>query len=107
MASLAVDTKWTFTGSTGSGKAYNLRGNAETLTWVVETSSGCTATVQLQHRMGSSAGPYKALSSVTNSTGDVNTDQMLGGGLEWVRPRLTDLTAGSTNIVTVYLKGSY
>lgn len=96
--------KWTFTGSTGTGKAYNAR-NAQRLTFHYETSSGCTGTVALQHRMGSSAGPYSALSSQALSTGAVVTDQF-SGPLEWVRPRLTDLTSGSTNVVTVYLMGN-
>lgn len=103
MGMLETSMKWTFTGSTGTGKAHNC-GGAESLTFGIETSSGCTGTVALLHRMGSSAGPYGTLSSNALSTGQFLTDQFLGP-LWWVKPRLTDLTAGSTNVVTVYLRG--
>lgn len=103
MGMLETSMRWTFTGSTGSGNAINC-GGAESLTFVMETSSGCTGTVQILHRMGSSEGPYGVLSSNALSTGQVLTDQFLGP-LEWVKPRLTDLTSGSTNVVTVYLRG--
>ena len=105
MSMLETSGKWTFTGSTGTGKALNVRGYAQGLTFGLETSSGCTGTIQILHRMGSSAGPYSALSSNALSTGEFLTDQFMGP-LEWVKPRLTDLTAGSTNVVTVYLMGN-
>jgi hypothetical protein len=105
MANLENSHKWTFTGSTGSGKALNIRGYAQAVTFGVEASSGCTATVQVLHRMGSSAGPYSVMNSTALSTGSFVTQQFLGP-LEWVKPRLTDLTAGSTNVVTVYLIGN-
>lgn len=98
--------RWDFT-STGSGKAYDCRGYAQGLTFGIETSTNSTATVQILHRMGSSAGPYAVLSTVqTGSTGAFVTDQFLGP-LEWVKPRVVDKTAGgSTNTVTVYLMGN-
>lgn len=105
MPLLENDHEWTFTGSTGTGKAFNARGYARTLTFGAETSSGTTGTVQWLHRMGSSAGPYATLASTALSTGQFWTVQN-NGPLEWVKPRLTDLTAGSTNIVRCYLMGN-
>lgn len=96
---------WTFTGSTGTGKAFNAKGYARALTFGTETSSGSTATVEWQHRMGSSAGPYEALHSTVFSTGQFVTKQN-NGPLEWIRPRVATLTAGSTNIVRCYLMGN-
>jgi hypothetical protein len=96
--------KWTFT-STGTGKAFNTRGFSQAVTFGIETSSGCTATVQILHRIGSSAGPNSVMNSTALSTGAFVTQQFLGP-LEWVKPRLTDLTAGSTHAVTVYLLGN-
>jgi hypothetical protein len=96
---------WTFTGSTGTGKAVDLRNYARQITVGFETSSGCTGTVQLLHRMGSSAGPYHLMHSTALSTGLFAHAQFLGP-LEWVKPRLTDLTTGSTNIVRVYLSAN-
>ena len=105
MAILEAHYKWTFTGSTGSGKAFNCRGFAERLTFGIETSSGCTGTVTLQTRMGSSAGPYASLASTAVSSAAFVIQQATGP-LEWVKPRLETLTAGSTNTVTVYLMGN-
>ena len=96
--------KWEFT-STGTGDVLDARGVAQSLTFGVETSSGCTATVQILHRMGSSAGPRGALSTVTLSTGAFTKVQFLGP-LDYVTLRVTDKTAGSTNTVTAYLKGN-
>ena len=96
--------KWTFT-STGTGDIFDARGFAQSLTWGIETSSGCTATTVLQHRMGSSAGPMSAMHSTAMAAGIFVTAQMLGP-LEFLAPRVTDKTAGSTNVVTVYLKGN-
>lgn len=96
--------KWIFN-STGTGNIFDARGFAQSLTWGIETSSGCTATVTLNHRMGSSAGPMSAMHSTALSTGTFATAQMLGP-LEFLAPRVTDMTAGSTNVVTVYLKGN-
>lgn len=95
---------WSFT-STGTGQIFDARGFAQSLTWGIETSSGCTATVQLLHRMGSSAGPMSVMHSTAMSTGLFVTAQMLGP-LEFLAPRVTDKTANSTNVVTVYLKGN-
>lgn len=105
MAILEASNKWTFTGSTGTGKAFNLRGNSRTITFGIETSSGCTGTVEILHRMGSSEGPYTPLHSTALSSAAFVTQQS-AGPLEWIKPRLTALTAGSTNVVTVYLMGN-
>ena len=105
MAILEAQFTWTFSGSTAAVKARNIRGGAQSLTFGYETSSGCTGTVALMHRMGSSAGPYTALSSQALAAGEFMTDQFLGP-LEWVKPRLVTLTAGSTNTFTVYLLGN-
>lgn len=104
MACLELSHKWTLS-STGTAKAINCGGIATAFTLGLETSSGCTATVVFQHRMGSSAGPYSAMGSTSLSTGGFNTLQF-AGPLQWVRPRLSDLTAGSTHVVTVYLDGA-
>ena len=105
MPIIEASRKWTFTGSTGTGKAFDGRGVARNWSFGMETSSGCTASVTLLHRMGSSAGPYSTLTSTSLSTGQFITSQFFGP-LEWIKPRLTDLTAGSTNVVTVYLMGN-
>jgi hypothetical protein len=94
----------TFT-STSAAKAFNAKGYAQGLTFGLETSSGCTAAYQLLHRMGSSAGPYSVISSGTMSTGAFVTDQFMGP-LEWVKPRVKTKTAGSTNLVDVFLMGN-
>ena len=104
MAIIETSFKWIFT-SSGTGDIFDARGFAQSLTFGIETSSGCTATVQLKHRMGSSAGPMGVLSSVVLSTGEFATVQMLGP-LDYLAPRVTDMTAGSTNSITVYLKGN-
>ena len=104
MAIIETQFKWTFT-STGTGDIFDARGFAQSLTFGVETSSGCTATVQMKHRMGSSNGPMGVLSTVTLSTGEFATLQFLGP-LDYLAPRVTDKTANSTNTITVYLKGN-
>jgi hypothetical protein len=105
MAMLETSHKWAQFTSTGTGKAFNCRGMSQGMSFGLETSSGCTATIQILHRMGSSAGPYSVLSTVNLSTGAFTTDQFLGP-LEWVKPRVTDKTANSTNVVDVYLMGN-
>lgn len=102
MPSFEASGSWAFT-STGTGKAVRA-GQAQSLTFEVETSSGCTASVQILTRQGSSAGPYSALSTITNDTGALNTVQFLGP-LKWVKPRVTDKTANSTNLVNVRMTG--
>ena len=104
MAIIETSYKWDFT-STGTGNKFDARGFAQALTFGVETSSGCTATAQILHRMGSSVGPMGVLSTVTLSTGGFTTVQFLGP-LDFLTVRVTDKTANSTNTVTVYLKGN-
>ena len=95
--------KWALT-STGYGK-FQPAGSAESLTFGIETSSGCTATVQIVHRMGSTSGKDGVLSTVQCTLAALATDQFLGP-LEFVAPRVVDKTAGgTTNTVTVYLRG--
>lgn len=106
MAIPEISFKWpTFT-STGSGKAVKCH-YAQAVTLGFETSAGCTATVQVLHRMGSSAGVYVALSTLQLDTvGAFTTDQYMGP-LVWVKPRVVDKTAGgSTNTVDAYLEGN-
>lgn len=105
MAQLESARVWTFTGSTGTGKAFNARGYAQAFTFGIETSGGATSTVELQHRIGSSSGAYSVMHSTALSSNVFATAQLLGP-LEWVRPRVTTLTAASTNVVTVYLLGN-
>jgi hypothetical protein len=102
MPAFETSAGWAFT-STGTGKAVRA-GMAQSLTFDIETSSGCTAAIQILTRQGSSAGAYGVLSTITNDTGALNVAQFLGP-LKWVKPRVTDKTAGSTNIVTVRLTG--
>lgn len=106
MSMLEVSNRWDFT-STGTGKAFNCRGYAQSLTFGIEPSTNSTCTVQVLHRMGSSAGPYSIMSTIQcASTGEFVTLQFIGP-LEWVKPRVVDKTAGgSTNTVTVYLQGN-
>lgn len=104
MADLTASQKWTFT-STGSGKAFDVRGYSQGITFGIESSSGCTGVTQLLHRMGSSAGPYSVISTIVSTLGEFTTDQFMGP-LEWVKPRVTDKTSGSTASITVYLQGN-
>lgn len=104
MASLENSFRWDFT-STGTGNVYDARSVAQSITVGVETSSGCTATIQVLHRMESSAGPRSVLSTVSLAVSEFKTIQFLGP-LDFLAPRVTDKTANSTNTVTVYLKGN-
>ena len=108
MAMLETSEKWTFAAaSTGAGKAFNCKGYAQTLTWYAETSSGCTCTLQVQTRAGSSAGSqtpsaWAILSTLNCTKADIQVDQYQGP-FEWVRPNITDKSAGT---VTVWLLGN-
>ncbi len=99
---------WTFSAtSTGAGKAFDSKGYAQGVSFYIETSSGCTATVQIQTRAGSSAGSqspgaWGILSTISCTKSDVQVDQYMGP-LQWVRPNITDKSAGT---VTVYLLGT-
>ena len=89
--------------STGALKAYNARGSATELSFYVETGPGCSATIQIQSRISSSAGPYAVVSTVINgSTSQMNLVQVLGP-LEWVRPYVVSKTTG---VLTVQLIGN-
>ena len=105
MAELGVSQKWTLT-STGTGKAINCRNISARVRMYVMTSAGCTAVTQFQHSVGSSSGAYGVLSSIVSTVSDCGSTWHWGP-LEWVRPRVTDKTAGgTTNVVTVYLRGN-
>ena len=110
MSDYQASVSWTFEGSTGTKKAVNLRGRCEQLTFAAECSSGSTGNVQIQTRFGSSVGPWLTLCTlVMGTTGVVTLNSTTSGNygpLEWIRPRLTDMTAGSTNIITVYVLGN-
>lgn len=99
MADLMTEFEWQLT-STGTAKAYNLKGYSQGVSFYAETSSGCTATIQIQTRAGSSAStgstptPFAVLSTINLSTGAVVVDQFMGP-LAWVRPRVTDKNAGT------------
>ena len=112
MADLSISGQWTFT-SSGVGKAIQGTGHDVAYAWQIETSSGCTAVVQIQTRMGSSGGddssgyghPYNAIATVVCTVSDVQTAQFLGP-LGWMKPRVTDKTAGATNVITIRLMGN-
>lgn len=95
---------WSFaeTATTGALKAFDTKGYSQSLTFYVESGPGCTATVQLQTRVGSSSGVYATLSTSNNSTSVVNVVQFLGP-LGWVRPYCTAKTTGT---LTVRLLGN-
>ncbi len=105
MPVLENDIKWIFAGSTAVKKAVNLKGNAANISVVYETSSGCTASLAFLHRMGSSAGTYQAIDPSTAMSSRAVLLKQFTGPLEWVKPQLVAITAGATNVVTVYLKG--
>lgn len=97
--------QWTFleTASTGALKALSVRGYSERFTAYIETGSGCTATVRMESRAGSSAGPYGSLTNSTAlSTSAVKIEQF-NGPLEWVRPYCVAKTTGT---LTVQLFGN-
>lgn len=110
MAFLETKQIWNFT-STGTGK-FQPCGAAQSLTFGITTSSGCTASVQIVHRMGSTASTSAIASSALNfvlstiqcTVADAQTDQFLGP-LDFVAPRVKDMTAGSTHAIRVYLTG--
>lgn len=104
MAILETNYQWADFTSTGTGKALDLRGYSQGVTFQVETSSACTATIQIQARLGSSGAtdlanpcPYAVLSTLNLSTGGVVLDQFLGP-LGFVRPRVTDKNAGTVRV---------
>jgi len=96
---------WTFTGTSGGGKALELSPSAASLSVYFTTSSGCTATVALQTCAGSSAGYWVNMeASTAMSTGAALLKQYTGP-LEWVRPYVNAIKA-STDVVMVYLRAN-
>lgn len=101
---LEAKAAWTFTGSTvaSAGKAVALTPEASLISVYFASSSGCTATVQLQTAVGSTLGPWVGLGTSTAlSTGALALHQF-SGPLAYVRPYLTAIAA-STDVVTVTL----
>lgn len=90
-----TDHAWEFpaAATTGGLKAFDAKGYSQSLTFYIETGAGCTATVQIQTRAGSSSGAYATLSTTTNSTAAMNVVQFLGP-LAWVRPYCPAKTTG-------------
>ena len=105
MANIENSYKWTFTSTGTSTDVYDCKGYAQGLTFGYETTPDCTASIQVLHRMGTPSGPFSVLSTTVLSTGAFTTDQYMGP-LEFVTLRVTDKTANSTSIVTVWLKGN-
>ena len=99
---LEARQKWTITGTTGGGKAYKLGPEASLISVYFTSSSGCTATVQLQTTVGSSDGLWVGLGSSTALSSGAMTVHQFSGPLEWVRPYVTTIKA-STDVVTVTL----
>ena len=95
----SAHAKWDFLGtaSTGALKAVNVRGYSERFTAYLETGPGCTATVRMETRSGSSAGPYGVLGSTTLSTSAVIPMQF-NGPLEWIRPYCVAKTTGPLSV---------
>lgn len=100
----SAHAQWTFAAAatTGGLKAQNMRGYSERFSAYIETGPGCTATVRLESRAGSSAGPYATLGSTTLTTSVMNIQQF-AGPLEWVRPYCV---AKTTGVLTVELFGN-
>ena len=96
----SAHTKWNFldTASTGALKAQNVRGFSDRFTAFIETGPGCTATVRLEARAGSSAGPYGPVTNSTAlSTSAVKVEQF-AGPIEWIRPYCTAKTTGTLSV---------
>jgi hypothetical protein len=93
---------WTISGTTGGGKAYQIGPEASLISVYFTSSSGCTATVQLQTCAGSSAGPWVGMGSSTALSSGATTVHQFSGPLEWVRPYCSAIKA-STDVVTVTL----
>lgn len=98
--------KWTYIDNTSTGalKAVNMRGLSERFSAFYEASAGCTGTVRMEARAGSSAGPYATIggTSTSLSTSQVSLQQF-AGPLEWVRPYCQAKTTGT---ITVELFGN-
>lgn len=103
MPILENSNSWSFleTASTGALKAYDASGRAAALSFYVESGPGCSATIQIQTRIGSSSGAYAVLSTIVNgSTSQVNVAQFLGP-LAWVRPYCVAKTTGTLTVTVI------
>ena len=91
---------WTFTGSTGGGKAVRVTAEASQFSVYFTTSSGCTGTVAMQTCAGSSAGPWTNLEASTAMSTGATLLQRFLGPVDWLRPRVEAIKA-STDVITV------
>jgi hypothetical protein len=94
--------KWTITGTTGGAKAYKLPAEASLITVYFTSSSNCTATMQMQTAVGSSAGPWVGLGNSTALSTRVTAVHQFSGPLEWVRPYCSDISS-ATDVVEIAL----
>lgn len=104
MAVLETSYRWDFEAAASTRatlKAFHTKAYAQALSFYIESGPGCTASVVLESRAGSSSGVYQALSTQTLSTSAVAVVQLLGP-LAWVRPRADK----STGALTVTLLGN-
>lgn len=105
MPILESDFSWTLTTTTSTGAStspFDSRGMSQSLSFYIETGPGCTATVNIQSRVGNSSGPYATLSTTSLSTSAVTLVQFLGP-MGWVRP---NVASKSTGDLTVRLLGN-
>ena len=102
MANLETKHAWTYAAaaSTGGAKAFNCQGYAQQLTAYIETGAGCTATIRMESRAGSSAGPYATLTSTSLTTSQCVL-QSFNGPVEWVRPYVTSKSTGDLFITLI------
>jgi len=102
----SAHASWTYIDNTSTGalKARNMFGLSERFSAFYEASAGCTGSIRMEARAGSSAGPYATITgtSTSLSTSQVSLQQF-AGPLEWVRPYVTAKTSGT---ITVTLFGN-
>jgi hypothetical protein len=91
---------WTLT-STGAGTAQRITDEASLISCFFTSSSGCTATVQLQAGP-TSAGPWASLGSASALSTGATVVHQFNGPLPWVRPYCSAIAA-STDVVSVLL----
>lgn len=100
MAILESDYQWIYSTAASTGAsttAFDSRGMSQSLSFYIETGPGCTATINIQSRVGTSTGPYATLSTTSLSTGAVSLVQFLGP-MGWVRPYVTSKSTGDLSI---------
>jgi hypothetical protein len=99
MGMVESDFSWIFstTNSTAAVEPFDAKGYAQALSFYIESDSGCTATVQIHSRIGSSSGPYAVLSTTVMSTGAVTLVQFLGP-MGWIKPHATSKSTGGLTV---------